>query len=58
LIKETLQQEDIRNVNIYTPIVSIPNFIKQTLLDIKTQIAPKTAIVDDFKTLLSPIDWS
>jgi hypothetical protein len=38
------------------PNVSVPNFIKHTLLDIKTQVDPST-VMGDF-TLLSPIDRS
>jgi hypothetical protein len=35
LIKETIQY-NLTVANIYVPNVSIPNFIKETLLDIKT----------------------
>jgi hypothetical protein len=45
LTKLTIYQEEIKIVNIYTPNIGIPNFIKQTLLDIKTQIDPKTKTV-------------
>jgi hypothetical protein len=40
LIKGTIQQEDMAIVNICTLNVSTPNFIKQTLLDIRTQSVP------------------
>jgi exonuclease III len=36
------------------PNVNVPNFIKHTLLDLKTQIDPNTVIVGDFSALLSP----
>jgi hypothetical protein len=35
LIKETIHQEDITTVNIYATNIGTPNFIKQTLLEIK-----------------------
>jgi hypothetical protein len=35
LIKETTHQEDVTIVNIYTPNIGTPNFIKQTLLSKK-----------------------
>jgi hypothetical protein len=47
LTKGTIQQEDIT-------IVCAPNFIKQTLLEIKTQIDPNILTVGDFNTRLSP----
>jgi hypothetical protein len=37
LIKGTIYQEDITIVNISAPNFNTPSFIKQTLLDIKTQ---------------------
>jgi exonuclease III len=43
-------------VNVYAPIIDAPNFIKQTLLDIKGQIGPKTIKVYDFNTSFSSID--
>jgi hypothetical protein len=38
LIKGTIHQADVTIVNIYVPNISIPNFIKQTLLDIEAQL--------------------
>jgi exonuclease III len=58
LIKETIQQEEITIVNIHAPNVSILGFIKQILLDIKPQRDYNTLIVDDFNTLLSPVNRS
>jgi hypothetical protein len=51
--KGSIHQEDLMIVNIYALNVSTLNFIKETLLDIKTQIDPNTIIVDDFNTPLS-----
>jgi hypothetical protein len=37
LIKWTMHQEEITIVNLYAPHVGLPNFIKQTLLNLKIQ---------------------
>jgi hypothetical protein len=41
-IKEAIHQEEITIVNLYVPNVGVPNFIKQTLLDLTTQIDTNT----------------
>jgi hypothetical protein len=41
LIKGTIHQEEIAVVNIYTSNVGVPNFIKQTLLDLQAQTDPQ-----------------
>jgi hypothetical protein len=58
LIKGTIHQKDITIVNIYAPMVSTSNIIKQTLLDIKEQIDSNTIIMGDFNILLSQVDRS
>jgi hypothetical protein len=55
LIKRMIYQEDITFVKIYALSVGAPNFLKQTLLDIKGQIGPQT-VVGDFNITLSSID--
>jgi exonuclease III len=55
LIKAAVHQGEIATGNLYVPIVSEPNLIKHTLLDLKTQIDPNTVGVGDFNTV-SPID--
>jgi hypothetical protein len=40
------------------PNVDAPNFIKQTLLDLKAQVSPMKMIVGEFYTQLSPIHRS
>jgi hypothetical protein len=40
LIKGAIQQEEITTVNLYALNVGAPNFIKHTLLVLKTQILP------------------
>jgi exonuclease III len=58
LIKRAIHQEEMTINNLYAPNVSIPNFIKHTLQDLKSHIDPKYCDSEDFNTLLSPIDRS
>jgi hypothetical protein len=51
-------QKEITNINLYTPKVHAPNFIKRTLKDLKTYIDTNTVAVGDFNTPISPIDRS
>jgi hypothetical protein len=46
-------QEEITIVNLNVLNVDAPNFIKHTLLDLKTQTGSNTVIVGDFSTPLS-----
>ena len=50
-------QEDITIVNIYAPNIGEPQYIRQTLTDIKGEIDSNT-IVEDFNTPLTPMDRS
>ena len=43
-------------VNIYAPNVGAPQYIRQTLTDIKGETGSNTIIVGDFNTPLTPID--
>ena len=45
-------------VNIYVPNIGAPQYLRQTLTDIKGQIDSNTIIVGDFNTLLTPMDRS
>ena len=45
-------------VNIYTPNIGAPQYIRQMLTAIKGEIDSNTIIVGDFNTLLSPMDRS
>jgi hypothetical protein len=58
LIKEAIHQEEITIINLYTPNVSVPNFIKHKLKDLKPHIDHNTVIVEDFNTCLSTINRS
>ena len=52
MIKGSIQAEDIAVVNIYTPNIGAPQYIRQTLTDIKGEIDSNIIIVGDFNTTL------
>ena len=56
MIKGSIWEEDITIVNIYAPNVGAPQYIRQTLTDIKGETGSNTIIVGDFNTPLTPID--
>ena len=58
MLKGTIQQENITLVNIYTPKIGAPKYVKQILMDIKGDIDRNTVIVGDFNTPLTSIDRS
>ena len=58
MIKGSIQEEDITIVKIYAPKIGAPQYIKQTLTDIKGEIDSNTIIVRDFNTPLTPMDRS
>ena len=53
MIKGAIQEEDITIVNIYAPNVRAPQYIKQTLTDIKGEIDSNTIILEDLNTPLT-----
>jgi hypothetical protein len=57
LIMRIIHQEEI-SVTIQVPNTDVTSFIKYVLLDLNTQIGPKTRTVADFNSLFSPIDRS
>ena len=57
MIKGSIQEEDIAIVNIYAPSIKAPQYIRETLTDIKGEIDSNTIIVD-FNTPLTPMDRS
>ena len=54
MIKGSIQEEDMAIVNISAPNIGAPQYIRQTLTDIKGEID----IVGDFNTPLTPMDRS
>ena len=58
MIKGSIQEEDTTIVNIYAPNIGAPQYIRQTLTDIKGEIDSNTIIVGDFNTTLTPMDRS
>ena len=50
IIKGSVQEEDITIVNIYVLNIGAPQYIRQTLTDIKGKIDSNTIIVGDFNT--------
>ena len=51
MIKESIQEENITIVNIYATNIGAPQYIRQTLTDIKVEIDSNTVIVGAFNTL-------
>ena len=51
MIKGSIQDEDITVVNIYVPNIGAPQYIRQTLTDIKGEIDSNTVIVGDKLTI-------
>ena len=47
MIKASIQEEDITIVNIYAPNIGAPQYIRQTLIDIKGDIDSNTIIIGD-----------
>ena len=58
MIKGSIQEEDITIVNIYAPNIGAPQYIGQTLTDVKGEIDSNTIRVGNFKTLLTPMERS
>ena len=58
MIKGSIEEEDITIINIYATNIGVPQYIRQTLRDIKGEIASNTVIVGDFNTPLTPMAGS
>ena len=58
MIKGWIQREDITIINIYALNVEAPQYIRQTLADIKGETDNNTVVVGDFNTLFTPMDRS
>ena len=58
MIEGSIQEEDIRIINIYAPNIGAPQYIRQMLTAIKEEINSNTITVGDFNTSLTPMDRS
>ena len=58
MIKGLIQEEDIKTINIYTPNIGAPQYVRQMLTSMKGEINSNTIIVGDFNTPLTPMDRS
>ena len=58
IIKGSIQEEDIITVSIYAPNIGAPQYIRQTLADIKEEIDSNTIIVGQVNTAPIPMDRS
>ena len=58
MIKRSIQEEDITIVNIYAINIGAPQYLRQTLTDIKGGIGSNTIIVGDSNTSLIPMNRS
>ena len=57
MIKRSIQEEDITIINIYAPNIG-PQYIRQTLTDIKGENDSNRIIEEDFNSPLTPMDRS
>ena len=57
MVKGSMQQE-LMILNIYTPKIGAPRYIKQVINDLQKDLDSHTIIVGDFNTLLSILDRS
>ena len=58
MIKGSIQEQDITIVNIYAPNIGEPQYVRQTLTEVKGETGSNTIIVGDFNTPLMPMDRS
>ena len=58
MIKGSIQEEGITILNIYAPNIGAPQYVRQTLTDMKREIYSNKTIVGDFNTPLIPMDRS
>ena len=58
MIKRSIQEEDITIINIYALNMGAPQYVRQTLTDIKGEIDSSAIIVGDFNSPLTPMNRS
>ena len=55
MIKGSIQEEDIKIINIYAPNIGAPQYIRQMLTSMNGEINSSTITVGDFNTPLTPM---
>ena len=55
MLKGSVQQDNITFVNVYTPSIGGPKYIKQILTDLKWEIDSNSKIVKDFNISLTSV---
>ena len=58
MVEGSVQQEELTILNICTPNIGAPRYIKQVLKHLQRDLASHTVIVGDFNTPLSILDRS
>ena len=58
MIKGSIQEEDITNINIYAPNIGALQYVRQFLTSMKGEINNNTIIVGDINTPLTTMDRS
>ena len=58
MIKGSIQEEDIKIINIYAPNIGGPQYVRQMLTSMKGEINGNAIIVGDFNIPLTPMDRS
>ena len=58
MIKWSIQEEDIKIIDIYAPNIGGPQYVRQMLTSMKGEINNNTIIVGDFNIPLTPTDRS
>ena len=58
MIKWSIQEEDTTILSIYRLNIGAPQYIRQTISDLKGEIDSSKIIVGDFNTPLTPMDSS
>ena len=54
----SIEEEDIKTINIYAPNMGAPQYVRQMITSMKGEINNNTIIVGDFNTPLTPMDRS
>ena len=58
MMKGSIQEEDITIINIYSPNIGAPQYVRQMLTSMKGEINNNTIIVGDFNTPHTSLDRS